>query len=182
MRAACTPQAIYQLYGSVYDRCNPKSTAANMPLAAQAGFYALAVYIAAVHGDAGEIPVPKKLTPEQANGIRAQAEFVGKTTRAAHAMFVKVEKLFATKKPEKVEKPPVDEPPDAMVDIDKILPPEDVMLEIMAKAPTQAAGIAALRHVLCHFMAEEVLMREVEIANLRQAVESLGGARASWHP
>ncbi len=179
MRAACAPQALYQLYGSVYDRCNPKSNEANMPLAAQAGFYALAVYIATVHGDAGDIPVPKKLTPDQARGIRAQAEFVGKTTRAAHAMFVKVEKLFVTKKP---EKPSDDEQPDTMVDIDKMLPPEDVMLEIMAKAPTQAAGIAALRHVFCHFAANEILMREVEIANLRQTVELLGGARASWHP
>ncbi len=179
MRAACAPQALYQLYGSVYDRCNPKSNEANMPSAAQAGFYALAIYIATVHGDVGEIPVPKKLTPEQARGIRVQAEFVGKTTRAAHAMFVKVEKLFATKKP---EKPPEDESLDAMVDIDKMLPPEDVMLEIMVKAPTLAAGIAALRHVFCHFAANEILMREVEIANLRQTVEMLGGARASWHP
>ncbi|RTL06370.1 hypothetical protein EKK58_05315 [Candidatus Dependentiae bacterium] len=141
-----------------------------MAIAAQAAFYALAVYIATAHGDTGDVPAPSKLSSEQIARVRGQAEFVGKATRSAHAMFVKLERAFKPGGSSSTKQDPAHE---TVMDVDAMLPDEKTMLEVMTKAPTIAAGVAALRHVFCQVAAEQLVLREVEIANLRGTLEVL---------
>lgn len=172
MRSVCGPQAIQQLYCSIINRFNPTSSEDGKAIAAQAAFYALAVYIATAHGDAGDMPIPSKLSAEQVARVRGQAEFVGKATRSAHAMFVKLEQLFKSGNARKAHQGN-DAAHETVMDVDAMLPDEKTMLEVMTKAPTIAAGVAALRHVFCHVAAEQIVMREVEIANLRSTIEMI---------
>lgn len=172
MRAKCQPRAIYQLFESIYDRSNPLNTKELFENAMQAGFYAVAVYVATAHGDDGDIPVPKLLAPGQVEGIRAQAVFVGRAIQKAHGVFVGLERMFA---PAPRPKPKVEEPPDMAVDIERHLPSAQDMLRVIRGAKSELAGIELLRQAFANYAATEVAIREVEIANLRAQVEMLGG-------